>query len=365
MSERYRSMTTLDDVRPVRSAEQLDWPRLASYLREHATALDASGVDLAHEVEVQQFAGGHSNLTYLLRVGGGELVLRRAPFGPVAATAHDMAREYRWLAALHPIFPLAPRPYVLCEDAGVLGAIFYLMERRRGVIVRADEPPALVDHPDLRRRVSAALIDALADLHAIDVDRHGLSGLGKPAGFMARQVRGWTERWQRSRTSDIADMDRVAEWLQTHLPGDSAPSVIHGDYKLDNVMLNASDPGRLTAVLDWEMCALGDPLVDLGILLTYWSHIRPGDASDALASVTNRNGWFTRDEIIECYSQRTGRDLSALGFYETFASFKVAVIIQQIYFRYASGQTDDPRFAHFAARVEQLAREARALSTRG
>ena len=358
-------MTIHDDVRPVRSAEQLDWPRLASYIREHATVLGMASADLTRDMDVQQFAGGHSNLTYRLSFGGDpELVLRRAPFGPVAPTAHDVAREYRWLAALHPGFPLAPRPHLLCEDVGVLGAVFYLMERRHGFVVRAEEPPVLVDQPDLRRRVSCAMVDTLADLHAIDVHRHGLSALGKPAGFMARQVHGWTERWQRARTSDIADMDLVAEWLRTRLPCDpTVPSVIHGDFKLDNVMLDPSDPGRLVAVLDWEMCALGDPLVDLGILLTYWSHIRPGDADDALSSVTSRHGWFTRDEIIDRYARRTGRDVSDIRFYETFATFKVAVIIQQIYIRYVHGQTDDPRFAHFGARVEQLAREARALSS--
>jgi aminoglycoside phosphotransferase (APT) family kinase protein len=323
-----------------------------------------ASANLTRDLDVHQFAGGHSNLTYLLSFGSDhELVLRRAPLGPVAPTAHDMSREYRWLAALHPVFPLAPRPYLLCEDVGVLGAVFYLMERRRGFVVRAEEPPVLDNQPDRRQRVSSAMIDTLADLHAIDIHRHGLSALGKPAGFIARQVRGWTERWQRSRTNDIADMDAVAEWLQLHLPGDPAvPSVIHGDFKLDNVMLDASDPGRLAAVLDWEMCALGDPLVDLGILLTYWSHTQPGVAGDALAPVTSRHGWFTRDEIIDRYAQRTGRDVSDIRFYETFAAFKVAVIIQQIYFRYARGQTDDPRFAHFGSRVEQLAREARALS---
>lgn len=352
-----------EDAQAVRAAEGLDWPRLAAWLRQQLPSRSIPGLDLSRDIEVAQFPGGHSNLTYLVRFGQTELVVRRPPFGPVAPTAHDMAREYRWLAAVHPFFPLAPKPFVLCEDTGVIGSIFYVMERRRGLVVRHEEP-AEVANPATRRRVSQALVEALADLHAIDVSTGALSTLGKPAGFVGRQVRGWTERWQRSKIDELPAMDDLGAWLQAHLPPDPTPTIVHGDFKLDNVMLDERDVGRLVAVFDWEMSALGDPLVDLGILLTYWSHTRPGDASDALASVTNRNGWFTRDEIIECYSQRTGRDVSALGFYETFASFKVAVIIQQIYFRYASGQTDDPRFAHFAARVEQLAREARALSTR-
>jgi aminoglycoside phosphotransferase (APT) family kinase protein len=263
------------------------------------------------------------------------------------------------------VFPLAPKPYHLCGDAGVIGAIFYLMERRRGVVARSEEPPSIDDRPEMRRRVSASLVDALADLHAIDVTRAGLSSLGKPAGFVDRQVRGWTERWKKSKTGEIPEMEALAEWLLRQMPPEpERPTVVHGDFKLDNVMLDASDVSRLVAVFDWEMCALGDPLVDVGILLAYWTRSEPPEHRDALTSITDRPGWFTRDEIVERYAARSGRDLSNIRFYETFALFKIAVVIQQIYSRYARGQTDDPRFAHFDVRVAHLARQAAELAER-
>jgi aminoglycoside phosphotransferase (APT) family kinase protein len=357
-----RRLTLPDDAIPVRSAEQLDWPRVGAYLRDRLPWRQIPGLDPSGEMQVAQFSGGHSNLTYLVRFGEIELVLRRAPLGPVAPTAHDMAREHRWLSAMHPVFPLAPRPFLFCDDSRVAGAVFYVMERRRGLIVRSEEPPALADRPEMRRRASVALIDALADLHAIDIAGSDLSGLGKPAGFVERQVRGWTERWHRSKTANVPEMEALAAWLSDHLPPEPQPAVVHGDFKLDNVMLDASDPGRLVGILDWEMSALGDPLVDVGILLAYWSRGASAGESHAVASVTDRPGWFTRNEVVEHYARRSGRDLSRLAFYQTFALFKIAVVIQQIYYRYANGQTDDPRFAGFEARVAPLAREATELT---
>jgi len=351
------------DARPVRPSEQLDWTRLTAYLRERLRSCEIAGLDLSREMEVAQFPGGHSNLTYLVRFGDAELVLRRPPFGPVAPTAHDMAREYRWLAAVHPVFPHAPRPYLLCDDPRVIGSIFYVMERRRGIVVRHDEPPELADRPAARRRVSETLVDTLGDLHAIDVAAHGLAGLGKPAGFVERQVRGWTERWQRSKTTELPEMEALAEWLSARLPPDPVrPAIVHGDFKLDNVMLDAGDVGRIVAVFDWEMSALGDPLVDLGILLAYWAATAAPGQRDALTAVTDRPGWLTHDEIVDRYAARTGRDVSTIRFYETFAVFKVAVVIQQIFYRFQSGQTDDPRFASFANRVAYLARQAASLA---
>jgi len=354
------------NTREVRPTEQLDWTALASYLRLQLPYRVTPGLDLSRDPEVTQFPGGHSNLTYLARFGGGELVVRRPPLGPVAPTAHDMAREYRWLAALHPIFPLAPRPYLLCEDPHVIGAVFYVMERRRGIVIRQEEPLGLANRPDERRRVSEALVDTLADLHTVDASTGPLAALGRPAGFVARQVRGWTERWQRSKTAEVAEMEALAGWLAGRVPPDPVePTVVHGDFKLDNLLLDPLDLGRLVAVLDWEMCALGDPLVDLGILLAYWAPTAPPEQRDALTTVAGRPGYLARQEIIDRYAARSGRDVSAIGFYETFALFKIAVVIQQIYFRYVRGQTDDPRFATFGERVGYLARHAAALASQG
>jgi aminoglycoside phosphotransferase (APT) family kinase protein len=350
------------DVRDVRGGEQLDWPRLAAWLRERLPACGIAGFDPNAAPKIAQFPGGHSNLTYLVRFGHAEIVVRRPPLGPVSPTAHHMARELRWLSAMHRVYPLAPRPYVLCDDPGVIGAVFYAMERRCGLVVRAEEPPALA-HPHARRRLSESLIDRLADLHAIDVAASGLSALGKPAGFLDRQVRGWTDRWQRSQTTRLAEMDALAAWLRDHLPADpAAPSVVHGDFKLDNVMLDPEDLARIVAVFDWEMSALGDPLVDLGIVLTYWSPTAPPGQRDALTTVTDRPGYFTRGQLIDRYAIRSGRDLSAIRYYEIFAVFKIAVVIQQIYYRFVQGQTDDARFANFGARVEYLARHAAQLA---
>jgi aminoglycoside phosphotransferase (APT) family kinase protein len=350
------------DANAVRPGEQLDWPRLVAWLRAHLPGCGVPGLDVTREPDVAQFPGGHSNLTYLVRFGDVDIVVRRPPFGPVPPTAHDMAREFRWLAAMHRVFPLAPRPYLLCEDLEVIGSVFYAMERRRGLVVRADEPPALAN-PAARRRVSEAMVDTLADLHAIDVHARGLGALGKPAGFVERQVRGWSDRWHRSRTTPLPEMDALADWLRAHLPADpAAPSVVHGDFKLDNVMLDADDVGRIVAVFDWEMSALGDPLVDIGILLAYWGPTAPPEQRDALTTVTDRPGYLTPHGMVERYAARSGRDVSRIGYYEIFAVFKIAVVIQQIYCRYVQGQTADRRFATFDARVAYLARHAAGLA---
>ncbi|HLJ74426.1 MAG TPA: phosphotransferase family protein, partial [Thermoanaerobaculia bacterium] len=259
--------------------------------------------------------------------------------------------ECRLLATVHPVFALAPQPYLLCEDLNVAGFVFYVMERRRGIVIREEEPPETKPH---RRGISEAVVDTLADLHAIDVAEHGLDALGKPAGFVARQVRGWTERWKGAATSNVPEMEHLAAWLEARIPGDAPnASLVHGDYKLDNVMLDAGRPDRIVAVLDWEMAAIGDPLVDLGILLCYWVHV-PGP--------TNDRGWFTRDEILQRYASRSNRDVSRIAFYEVFAVFKLAVVLQQIYARYVRGQTDDPRFATLSERVALLARKATELA---
>ena len=355
----------LGDTREVRTGEQLDWKALEAYLRLHLPTHHVKGLDLSRDLEISRFPGGHSNLTYLARFGGAELVMRRPPLGPVPPKAHDMAREYRWLAALNPVFPLAPRPYLLCDDPAVIGSVFYVMERRRGIVVRHDEPMSLANHPDTRRRVSEALVDTLADLHDVDIDAPAVAALGKPAGFVARQIEGWTDRWHRSRIDEVPEMDRLATWLSARIPPDPAePAVVHGDFKLDNVLLDPLDLGRLVAVFDWEMSALGDPLIDLGIFLAYWSPTAPPLQQDALTTVTHRPGYLSKHDIVERYAARSGRDVSAVRWYETFALFKIAVVIQQIFFRYKRGQTDDPRFATFNERVTYLARQAEALAAR-
>jgi aminoglycoside phosphotransferase (APT) family kinase protein len=350
-------MVDSTDTKPVRESEQLDWEALTDYVREKLAVVFGKEFDTSAPFTVEQFPGGHSNLTYLLRFGTQEFVMRRPPFGPVPPKAHDMAREYRILEAVHPVYPLAPRPFLLCEDAGLTGSTFYVMERRHGLVVRTEEPPQLLDKPTERRRASMALVDALADLHEVDIEAHGLVGLGKPEGFVLRQVRGWSDRWKGSQTTALPEMDTLAAWLIERLPGDpQRPTLVHGDFKLDNVMLDARDVGRIVGVFDWEMATVGDPLVDLGIFLCYCVHTATSAQRDAIGTVTHREGWLKREEILERYNGRTGFDLVNTAFYEVFAVFKLAVVLQQIFYRYARGQTDDPRFARLDERVTWLAR---------
>jgi aminoglycoside phosphotransferase (APT) family kinase protein len=352
------------DTAPVRLGEELNWKALEAYLSEHLPAkLEDSSIDLDARFEVDQFPGGHSNLTYCIRFGGREFVMRRPPFGPVAPTAHDMPREYRLLAAIHPHFPLAPKPYLLCEDTNVIGAPFYLMERRRGIVVRQTIPPEIGDDLELRRKIGENLVDTLADMHKVEIETTGLVKIGKPQGFVKRQVEGWAGRWERAKTRELEEMTRTAQWLIEQLPSDSEkPSLVHNDYKLDNIMLDPADPARIAAILDWEMCTVGDPLVDLGLLLCYWPQADDPDLfSDSLRSVTMLPGWMKRLEIIERYAARSGRDLSNIAYYHTLAVFKLTVVIQQIYYRYHVGQTKDARFADFDKRVEALAKMAHSM----
>jgi aminoglycoside phosphotransferase (APT) family kinase protein len=354
-----------DETCVVRPTEALNLEALGAFLRnEVRSSTWARGLSNGSApLQLSQFPGGHSNLTYLARLENLEIVLRRAPLGPLPPRAHDMAREYRWLQAIHPHFPLAPKPLFLCEDPSVIGSLFYGMERRRGFVVRPHEPAALVDED--RRRVSLAMVDRLAALHSIDIasDPH-LVALGKPDGFVVRQVRGWSERWEQARISPLPEMDALPAWLAAHLPPEpQQPAIVHGDFKLDNVMLDTTDPARIVAVLDWEMSALGDPLVDLGILLTYWPPTFPQDRPGWHTTTGHRQGWLSRDQMVDRYADRSGRDVGAIRFYETFAFFKVAVVIQQIYVRYLRGQTNDPRFADLGARVSVLATEAARLAS--
>lgn len=363
-------MTASNDSTAVRAGEELDLAALDRYLRERLAA-QSPEFDSTSTIEIEQFPGGHSNLTYLIRYGAQEFVLRRPPVGPVAPTAHDMPREYKLLSVINPRFPLAPKPVLLCEDASIIGVPFYLMERRRGFIVRFNVPSQIGENLTIRRRVSERVVDTLVALHAVDIQSTAIVQIGKPAGFVARQVRGWADRWQRSMTSQLDEMDQVIQWLVDRIPPDSetVATIVHNDFKLDNLMLDEDDPAHVVAVLDWEMCTVGDPLVDVGLLLTYWTMNGGGggtsaESNSSLRAVTNGPGWMTREEMIERYETKTGRDLSRIAFYETFARFKVAVVIQQIYFRYVQGQTHDERFRNFDALVRELVHEALDLAQR-
>lgn len=346
----------IDAAADIRPDERFDEERLRAWL-------GAQRPDLGGPFEVQQFRGGHANLTYLLRYPDRELVLRRPPLGPVAPKSHDMAREFRALAALAPVYGPSPRPVLLCEDTDVIGAVFFLMERRRGIVVRASWPQEIGDDPALRRRMSESLVDALADLHLVDVTRPDVAALGKPEGFVQRQVSGWYDRWQRAKTRDIPAMDELCAFLTERIPAPVGVSVLHNDWKLDNAMFDEDDPGKLVAVFDWDMTTLGDPLIDLGTLLSYWGEAGEG-ARGTGGNVTTLPGMLTRAEIAQRYAERTGFDVSAAPFYETFGLFKTAVVIEQIYVRFVRGQTKDERFAALGPAVPMLAEFAQQVAAR-
>ena len=339
-----------DAPKPVR--EQLAMDRLTPYLQRALDMPDAP-------VSVQQFPGGHSNLTYLVRIGERELVLRRPPFGAQIKTAHDMDREFTILSRLAPIYPRAPRPVLLGDDESVLGARFYVMERVPGVILRSRLPAGLELGPDLARRLSAAAVETLAELHAIDIDAAGLSALGHPDGYVRRQVEGWTRRYAAARTDDIPAMDHVAAWLAANLPTSGKPTLLHNDFKYDNLVLDPDDLTRVRGVLDWEMATVGDPLMDLGTALCYW--VEADDAPELRAFAfgpTAVPGSYTRREFAEHYARITGHSSEHLDFYAAFGLYKTAVVAQQIYLRFVRGHTQDPRFALMIAGVRALAGQA-------
>jgi len=343
------------DTAPVRPGEELNLAALADCLKGKIEGTE-------HGIAIEQFPSGHSNLTYLLRMGGREFVLRRGPLGPVPPKAHDMAREYRVLQMLHPHFREAPDVFYLCEDPAVIGAVFFVMERRHGVILRDVVPPQLAQMPHYAQLVSESFIDCMVGLHAIDVSKTGLIALGKPEGFLERQVLGWGDRWNRAKTDELPRMDRVIRWLIDRRPTSPAPTLVHNDYKLDNVMFAAGPTGRIEAVLDWEMATVGDPLADLGLTLCYWAWAAaPQLGARGLPALTSQPGWYTRDQFVRRYAERTGRDLSHIRYYEVLGIFKLAVILQQIYYRFRRGQTQDARFQNFGERVRGLVELADSL----
>lgn len=353
----------IDTTRAVRPGEELDAHKLAAFLSEHVTALSGAK---GEELTIEQFPGGHSNLTYLVEARGHEWVLRRPPFGNKVKTAHDMSREVRVTTKLAPLYPPAPRVVAFTEDESILGAPFYVMERIRGVILRRRLPEGLVIDAPLARRLSSSIIDGLADLHAIDLRAAGLEDFGKPDGYVERQVTGWTERYAKAQTDEVPDVLAIAQWLAARIPSSPAPTVLHNDWKYDNLVLASDDLSRIIGVLDWEMATIGDPLMDLGTALSYWVDPTDDDMMKQLAfGPTLLPGSLTRPELAARYAERTGRDVSNVLFYYCFALFKTAVVAQQIYARYKKGLTKDERFAMMIVGVQVLSRVAREAAERG
>ena len=347
-------ISLIDSAQTVRPGDELDRVPLERYLRTELGIQDGG-------FSVRQYPAGYSNLTYQVEIGDCRLVLRRPPFGTKAKSAHDMGREYRVISALHPVYPLCPEPLLFCADDAVIGAEFYVMQHVAGMIVRRDYPPGFAAAPELVRGQFLAMIDALAGLHRIDYVAAGLGDLGRPAGYTERQVAGWSKRYRAVRTSDVPDFEAIMSWLEHNRPSEAGrAALIHNDFKLDNVIWDPDDPLRLIGVLDWEMCTLGDPVMDLAGTLGYW--VEAGDPpymQETRMMPTDVAGAPTRREVIAHYERATGHRIEPLDFYLCFGWFRLAVVGQQLYYRYHEGQTRDERLAQCVQWVRALERMCR------
>ncbi len=338
----------LDKATSIRKGEAFNKASLEAYLKTVIPNFNAI-------TEVQQFPGGFSNLTYLLKTNLGEWVLRRPPFGAKIKSAHDMAREFRVLSKLRGIYGRIPEAIHLCEESSILGSPFYLMERVKGLILR-NRPPKNMDlNPSRMRAISEAAIDNLALLHQIDIKTTGLEDLGKAEGYIGRQVSGWIKRYNNAQTDDIAAMDNLAKWMIENEPGDGCVGLIHNDYKYDNLILDIDEPARILAVLDWEMATTGDTRMDLGTTLAYWAEAEDAQMINmGIGNLSWLPGNLNRQEVAERYAKTTDHDIDNILFYFVYGTFKIGVIAQQIYARWKNGITKDPRFGQLIHAVHYL-----------
>jgi aminoglycoside phosphotransferase (APT) family kinase protein len=342
------------DVAPVRPGEELDWASLERYLRGNVPGLEG-------RFSVLQFPHGAANLTYRVSIGEQRLVIRRPPMGQLAAGGHDMGREFRALSRLWQAYDRAPRPFAYSDDVSIIGAEFMVIEYREGVVIHdpSDVPISFRQWPDHGHRVGMAVVDALIDLHTVDIHATGLATLGKPVGYLERQLRGWTARWDA-----VADavrphpsMQALGDRLRGTVPVSGAPSVLHNDFKLNNCQFGAG-PNRVTSVFDWDMATVGDPLVDLGTLFNYWPDPTGHDTGRVAFAGLEGLGLPSREELRDRYARETGFDVQALPWYEAFGAWKTAVIMQQLFARHVRGETTDPRMATIANRLDGVSDRA-------
>ena len=337
-----------DPTRAVREGEELDLAAVESFLKSEIPGLEG-------RLEISQFPSGASNLTYLVKAGNQEMVLRRPPPGRKAKTAHDMSREVRVLTSLAGVYPYVPKVLASCDDPDILGCDFYLMERLDGIILRKNLPREMRLSQKETTQLCRNVVDRLIDLHSIDYKAAGLSDLGKPEGYVRRQIEGWSRRYVDARTPNAPSYDRVMQWLDEKMPPEVGASVIHGDYRLDNVVLNPKNPLEVIGVLDWEMATIGDPLMDLGNSLAYW--MQRGDPillRIMRLQPTHLKGMMTRDEVVDYYCRKTGIEIETFDFYRIYGLFRLVVIMQQIYYRYYHHQTRNKRFGRFIYLIKYL-----------
>jgi len=341
-------MKSMNEADKVRKEDELPIKELEAFVKNEIPGLDG-------EMEIKQFPGGHSNLTYLLAFKNKEMVLRRPPFGTEVKSAHDMGREYQVLNALSPVFPCAPSPLLYTEDVSIIGCPFLIMERLHGFIIRQKIPEGVDLSEERAKTLCKNVIKTQYELHSIDYKSIGLEKFGNPKGYMKRQVEGWSRRFEASKTPDAPDCDEIMAWYMDHIPPDSdRPGIGHGDYKFDNILLDADDPTRIVGIFDWEMATIGDPISDLAYTLMFWPACDdPGSAAiGSMHSVLNRA--VDRDELVEYYETLSGRRIENLSFYISFNLFRLGALLQQIYYRYYHGITKDERFAAFIMMVQHL-----------
>ncbi len=358
---RERIVTEGNPTAEIRAGEALDWPALDHHLKAHIEGLEGVPV-------ISQYPSGNSNLTYRLRYGDLDLVLRRPPFGTKAKSAHSMIREYRVMTALRPVFAQVPETLYYTDDESVIGAEFYVMKRVEGHVIKSEIPQSWGFDPDRTRLLCTHFWQKLMDLHRVDIAAAGLSDFGKPEGYAARQIHGWNGRYKNAQTPDVDTFEDVQQWLEDALAkhnrsdANNRRSVLHGDFRIDNVILDRDDPTRVLALLDWEICALGDPLMDLGTALAYWTQADDPDYLKGLVmQPSDAPGMMIRAEILDMYQQQTGIDTGNFTFYTVYGYFRNAVILQQIYYRYYQGQTQDQRFKNFGIATQNLGDHCRSL----
>jgi aminoglycoside phosphotransferase (APT) family kinase protein len=342
----------MSDTKPIRQGEELNAENLQAFLQANLNIK-------SNKIIIEQFPAGASNLTYCIKIGETEYVLRRPPFGNQVKSAHDMSREFNVLAKLSEVYQPAPKPLIYCDDESIIGSEFYLMERRNGLIIRGKSPESLENSPELQRQVVESFIENLAKLHSLDYKEIGLENLGKPKGYVTRQVEGWTKRYFNAKTDEFVELEKVIEWLNENIPNSNGATLVHNDYKFDNIMLNPNNLTEIIAVLDWEMVTIGEPLMDLGTSLGYWMSREAGNELlsmpfNPLSLMEN----ISRQELVDIYAEKSGRNVSDMLFYYVFGTFKIAVIAQQIYFRFHQGFTRDRRFATFNQFVNALGKIA-------
>lgn len=337
-----------DNSTKIRKGEELNFGNLEKFIKQEIPELEG-------RFSVEQFPSGFSNLTYLVKVGERQFVLRRPPFGAKIKSAHDMGREFKILKALSSSYAKVPKPYLYSEDEAIIGAPFYIMERVEGVILRAKMPDAMKPKPNTMQGIAKGLVDTMVELHQVDYEAVGLGELGRPNGYVERQIEGWTKRYFKSKTDEVGSIEKVAKWLHENMPKESGASLIHNDYKYDNLVLDSDDWTKVIAVLDWEMSTIGDPLMDLGTSIGYWVNRNDPEWMQQMAlSPTTLPGNPSRGELVQMYAEKSGREIDNIVFYYVYGIFKIAVISQQIYYRYKHGQTQDKRFAALIGAVKGL-----------